>query len=179
MAIRGVEAVLLCEDGAQVSLASKYLRRLGFRPHDVRIRPIAGGRGAGEQFVRQQDPREVQEHRRRAKKERTTLLMVFTDADTLSVAERFNRVIGDTDEPTHQEMIVVLISKRNVETWFECLLAGIADEETDYKGKHYSTENAAETLWQCSRPNRPIPTGFVPSLARAISELRRVEALRR
>lgn len=131
----------------------------------------------GEQFVRTQYPKEVEEHRRRVKKERATVLVAVTDADVLSVPDRLARVTSGAEAPLPQELITILIPKRNIETWFRCLLRSEADEETDYKGNEYDIRGAATELWRHARSGAPLAAGVVPSLARAIGELRRIENL--
>lgn len=179
MAIRGVEAILLCEDVAQANLLRNYLYCAGLTRHEVRLRPIPGGRGAGEQFVRQEFAKEVAEQRRRIKKIRKTVLVAATDADRLSVAERLARVTEEAGEVADGEMITILIPKRNTETWIRCLRGEAADEETDFKYAESgaSAAESAKALHGYTRRRATSAPNFVPSLMRAISELRRIEML--
>jgi hypothetical protein len=115
-------------------------------------------------------------------RQRKTALVVATDADLRPVAQRENELAAALQATGEQprgetEAIVLLIPKRNVETWICCLTGERVDEVTDYKNRRGIDDMikpTAEALYQWSRPRHVIPTNCVPSLQRAFPELRRL-----
>jgi hypothetical protein len=114
--------VILCEDlQSQVFIRRALLRR-GVDSRRIRLVDLPSGRGAGEQYVRQQYPGEVEAHRSQAA-HMAAALVVHLDADPgHTVADR-HRQLGDAlaeaeQSPRQpQERIAHLVPKRNIETW--------------------------------------------------------------
>lgn len=135
MARRGVEFTILCEDVQQQVFIRKFLRRhpdwTAYRR--IRLLPLPSGEGAGEQYVREQYPIEVEalrtSHHARA-------LMVMVDADLLAVEERYQQlaVALEAHSPGRprcpEEPIALLVPKRTVETWIYYLLEKDQGTET-------------------------------------------------
>ena len=179
---RIAEVVLLVEDARQRDLVRHYLRRAHNSSYrNIRVRPLPSGRGSGEQYVREKYPSEVKEYRTQMHRRRTALV-VATDADLRPAAQRENELAAALETTGEQprgetEAIVLLIPKRNVETWICCLTGERVDEVTDYKNRRGIDDMirpAAGALYQWSRPRQVIPTDCVPSLQRAFPELRRL-----
>src|ERR1700691_2439910 len=127
---------ILAEDRRQQQLIFRYLRRIGLEIHAMRLPPSAG---SGEQWVREQFPKELNEYRSRSARAETKLIAV-TDADTLSVEERLAQLDGRLRDDgvdlvrTDIEQVARLIPKRNIETWLLCLNGDVVEEgEKDYK----------------------------------------------
>ena len=80
---------------------------------------------------------------------------------------------------THEILtpIVVLIPKRNVETWIRALLGDAVDEDTDYKSPAPSStdiRSAAANLYEWTRPSAQPPDSAPASLKSSISEWRKI-----
>ena len=177
--------IVLVEDERHEMLVRRYLRRRGMG-REVRIVPFPAGRGSAEQWVRNRFAVEVSayRHRRDGKKAQTELI-VMTDADTLSVDERITQsgeALREAEvEPVGaNEAIAQLIPKRNVETWILCLHGENVEELRDYKGTRDDwnelISEASATLHQWTRPKAAAPGHCIDSLARAITQLRRLES---
>jgi len=112
---------------------------------------------------------------------------VAIDADTETVLHHHQQLAGcltgaNQNDRTPKESIVLLVPKRNIETWILCLSGkivdgSIVDETTDYK-KASEIERqlrpAAVTLAEWSRPSARIPEYCVPSLRNGLTELKRI-----
>lgn len=173
-------AAVLAEDSRHQQFARFYLKRRGI--HDIRFLPLPSGRGSGEQFVRKNYAKEVQDHRLRAARAKKSFV-VLIDADNNSVAQRHKHLADELamaalDARTDIERIAHLIPKRHIETWILCLNGEAVDEETSYRARTIDpTEvaSAAETLFTWSRRNADIPLHRIPSLASAIPEVQRLD----
>src|SRR5579863_8537599 len=119
------EVIILAEDQTQQRLAYWYLRRLGLNRHVIRSGPLPGGKGSGEQRVRQNYTNSVHAYRTKSMNADTALI-VMIDADTNTVKERLGQLSTTLKDAGLQpiskgEKIAHLIPKRNVETWILCL----------------------------------------------------------
>jgi len=174
--------VILAEDHRHQRFAYRYLQRLNVRPHEIYFEPLPSGRGCGEQWVRERYAKAVAAYRQRSTKA-ISALVVFIDADTGDVDRRIRQFHAGLeqhrlDRPSETERIVHLILCRNMETWILCLHGAVVDEQTDYSREPQIDEKipgAAVTLFHWSRPNTVFPSHCVPSLQRAIPELRRLD----
>jgi hypothetical protein len=177
------QIILLCEDDAHQRLALEYMKRCGINTRDVV--PRVGSRmqkGSGKQWVIQEFPRQLHASRQRSSRART-LLVVLVDADEDTVAHReqslWDRVSSAGYDPRrHDDPIVLLIPRWHVETWIRALLGQAVDEDQQYKVWGFPSRDqmktAAQTAYQWARENAtPGPT-CVPSLARALSEWRKI-----
>lgn len=179
---RPSRVTVLAEDRRQQQLIFRYLRRIGLEIHAMRL--LLPSAGSGEQWVREQFPKELSEYRRRSARAETKLIAV-TDADTLSVEERLAQLDGRLRDDgvdlvrMDNEQVVRLIPRRNVETWLLCLNGIVVEEGEDYKKTRHDWDDliqpAANTLYAWTRPNARIPDQCVPSLRHAIGELRRLD----
>lgn len=68
---------VLAEDRRQQQLIFRYLRRIGLEIHAMRL--LLPSAGSGEQWVREQFPKELSEYRSRSARTETKLIAV-TDA---------------------------------------------------------------------------------------------------
>ena len=119
MSDRVSETILLCEDDAQERLVRSYLKKCGLYTVPPFLIPINASRqvhGGNVSWVLNEFPRQLEACRRRHAAHAKTLLIVVADADDLPAAERrsqFDGSIGGADA----DFLVVLIPRRNIETW--------------------------------------------------------------
>jgi hypothetical protein len=155
---------------------------MGYETHHIRVEPLPGGRGSGEQWVRERYAMAVKAHRQRSARAKTALIVAI-DADTGDVGRclrQLREALEHAELPPRAagEVIVHLIPKRNVETWVLCLTGRTVDEDTDYRaeaGVDGMIATAALTLFDWSRVNVAPPAHCVASLVAALPELRRIE----
>lgn len=158
--------VILVEDVEQQNLVFRFLERCD---HSITYRRCRFERaakrsgGSGEQFVRNQYPAEVKEHRRRVGKGASALLVVMVDADMQTTHERA-LLLSDAlraagmDERRENEPIVVLIPKRHVETWIRALLGDHVDEVKDYTRPTPTPKEIKDAAAKLHEWTRPSPT---------------------
>ncbi len=176
------KVIVILEDDRHKQLIYRFLVRLGFEAHDMRIERSPLGSGSGENWVRRRFAREVKAYRSRNRHAQTALIVVV-DADMNTVQERLtqlDRALAEDDQSAidHDEQVVRLIPKRNVETWILCLNMENVDEVTDYKTSRPDWSNliqrAALSLFAWSRPNYQVSTSCVASLQAGLNELKRL-----
>ena len=182
MADRIARIIILIEDLNQENLLRRYLLRLGHDTRTMDFKRLPQGRGSGEQFVREKYASEVRAIRSQLAKTKACLI-AMVDADAGSVDDRrqqLERELRDAGEALRApaEPILNLIPKRNVETWVLCLNSKVVDEVTDYRRDAavdaQSIKQAAEVLFDWSRPNTALPTHCVPSLQDCLPEFGRI-----
>lgn len=170
--------IILCEDVQHESFARRTLKYLGAKGQPRVVR-APGGRGSGEQWVRNRYPLEVKALRG-GHVERT--LVVVVDADTSTVAERRSQLdlaLTSAGHPSRApgERIILLIPRRNVETWIAALETQpptLLDESSEFP-RLSGEESACDPMCRqladlCSRR-----AGLdQPSLAEACLEWRKV-----
>lgn len=135
---RHAEIVVLCEDKVHWSFVSRHLKKRGFNHRQFRSVVAPEGRGSGAAFVLREFARRVRAHRAKASFQLSRALVTVVDADVREVGERlrdFDQQLAaeGLDLRGEQELICLLVPKRNIETWI-CFLLGVdVDERTDYK----------------------------------------------
>jgi hypothetical protein len=175
------QAIVLAEDARQAQFARRYLLKIGYSKHAIRIASLPGGRGCGEQWVREHYAKEVKAYRARSTRARTALLVAI-DADTDSTENRSRQLdnalrASGLDQRTAGEAISHFIPKRNIETWVLCLCGETVDEETDYSRRDVEQliGPSAITFFGWTRENTTLPPHCVLSLSAAIPEAKRLE----
>lgn len=159
---------VLAEDRQQQNFIYHWLVNRGVERGKIDKLALPAGRGAGEQYVRLNYRREVEQIRRRSYLK--LVLVVVIDADTGTLDERV-RELDEQVERQADERVVLAIPRRNIETWIHYLCSPTADEVTDYKPKTASEcHEAARKLASL----REAPEGAPDSLQRFFQELRRV-----
>lgn len=81
------------------------------------------------------------------------------------------------EERADDELIVVLIPKRHVETWIQALLGNQVDEVTDYTRPTPTTKDikhAAAELFAWTRPAATRGATSPPSLTASLPEWRKI-----
>ncbi|RLC29679.1 MAG: hypothetical protein DRH37_07030 [Deltaproteobacteria bacterium] len=125
MSRRKINLLIVCEDLQQSTFARRYLIKRGFNQRKIRVKHNPSGRGAGEQFVRQQLIQEIKLHRRqRSYGKGGNTLIAMIDADKMSVQERLNQIDKELTSAGLEsikldEKIGIFVPKRNIETWIE------------------------------------------------------------
>jgi hypothetical protein len=181
MSKRFAEIVILCEDRQQEVFVRRYLHGLGYSNRRIRVAPYPAGRGSGEQFVRQNYPKEVKELRRRAKHLHVGLVVVI-DADTSTVPQRLQQLDAELQQSglsprADDERIALLVPRRNIETWIHYLLGNPVDEDTVYPKlpRESDCQPAVARLLAIRSSGWQLPDDCPPSLREGCAELRRLE----
>ena len=172
--------ILIVEDDLHQQFIWRYLRKLGFNAHAIRILKSPSGRGSAEQWVRARFPIEVETCRRR---QAGTKLIVLIDADIHTIHQRLEQLdqaLGEAEAVAMNPAdLVRLVPKRNIETWILCLNGETVDGEQDYKRTRDDWTDlvrpAVDTLHDWTRPNATLPPLCVASLRTGIPELRKLE----
>lgn len=178
------QVILLVEDSRHQQFTLKYLSRLGFNPHSIRVKMSPSGAGSAEQWVREQFPIEFEECRIRHARAGTRLIVVI-DADARSVQQRIQeldlalREARLSTASSNTANVVRLIPKRNIETWILCLNNRTVDETANYKNAQNDwaklIADATPTLYAWTRQNAEVPASCVESLRLGLSELKKLE----
>jgi len=132
---RRVQLVLLCEDRQHEAFARRFLNTMGWETRAMRVEKAPGGRGAGEQFVRERYPVELKAHRSRPV---TQALVVLIDGDSEGPVARLQRLDqacreAGLRERTSEERVAVFIPTWNIETWLAYLDGDrVGEEKPDY-----------------------------------------------
>ncbi len=131
------EMIILCEDKQQEVFLRRYLIKNGINSRRIRVRAVPAGSGSGEQWVREEYPKEMREHRSRATRLHIGLV-VMQDADQRSSNES-SRELEEQLKASGQsprsvaERVGLFFPRRNIETWIEFLNTGSpADEKKRY-----------------------------------------------
>jgi hypothetical protein len=180
MARRGVQVVLICEDGEHERFARFALLELGFHRRELRFFLSPSGRGAAEQWVRQRYAEEVRAHRRKAGYRQVGLVVVI-DADEETVAGRERRLANELrhskqQERKERERIAHWIPRRHIETWVAFLRDQSVDERMDCKGlvDARAYRPATRTFVEIYREPKRHPVALLPSLAHGLNETNRL-----
>lgn len=133
--IRRVQIVLLCEDTQHEACLRRFLSAMGWETRAMRVEKAPGGRGAADQFVLQQFPRELNAHRTRHASQAFVTMM---DGDRYGVDARLEQLnqacrAGNIDVRNPGERVAVFTPTWNIETWFAYLDGATVDEtRSDY-----------------------------------------------
>lgn len=174
----GVRIVLLCEDSQTDSFVRQFLKPRNFRSRDITTIPLPGGSQSGEQWVRHRFPGELQAIRRK----RSAYLIVVTDADTRSTAERRRQLDAECERRNipvrnKRDPALVIVPRRNIETWLAYLAGDEVDEAARYprlKRERDCTAHAKNLHRMChtaQKLDKPAP----PSLREACEEYQRLQ----
>lgn len=174
---RRVQLVLLCEDNQHEAFARRFLNAIGWETRAMRVEKAPGGRGAGEQFVRERFPLELKAHRSRPVSQ---ALVILIDGDHHGVASRLHQldqacrdagVAGRADE----ERVAIIIPTWNIETWLAYLDGEqVGEDRSGYPrlSRERDCQRHVEALVRMCRAGElrdPAP----PSLKAACGEYRR------
>jgi hypothetical protein len=173
-----VQVVILCEERQQEVFARYFLVSCGVDRHRIRINICPKGKMAGEQYVREQYPKEVRAYRSRSNYQ-TVGIVVVTDADVRTVAGKFHELEGGLEGDCQakrqaQERVALLIPKRNIETWIHYLW-GESVNETDIYRRLDREGNCEPIVSKLARkPSYTLTASTPSSLREACEEIRRI-----
>lgn len=186
MGDRIVSLVILAEDQRSANFLRRYVGQLGNRVNQRQIRVLCCPQGSGEQFVRQQYPKEVKEQRRCvAGGIRRAALIVHVDADTDTVASEHQTLAAElirsrSGARESHERIAIVVPKRHIETWLHGLSGAVVTEDQNCKRELRDHDSkigyAAEALFRLTRANAVSPPANLQALTVAVPELRRLES---
>jgi len=165
-----VQVVLLCEDQAHETFVRRFLRNRGFKSGEIRTLPLPDGSQSGEQWVRSRYPDELKAIRSR----RNAYLLVVTDADQHTTALRKRALDQEcdrrgVDRRTADEPVLVIVPRRNIETWCEYVDGRDVDETTNYPKRFVAKQHRelADALYRmCHEQQRlvePVPRSLAES----------------
>ncbi|WP_419942087.1 hypothetical protein [Candidatus Palauibacter sp.] len=125
--------VLLCEDRQTDLFVRRFLGHRNFRGRDITTCKLAAGGGFGEHLVRKQFPGQLKAIRGRQE----AFLVVVIDADTGTTAARRCQLSEECTKcgiagPGAVDRVVVVVPRRNIETWFKYLGGDEVDETIRY-----------------------------------------------
>ena len=174
----GVSITLLCEDSQTDAFVRRFLRRRNFGSRDIRTLPLPGGRQSGEQWVRERFPDELRAIRGR----KNAYLIVVTDADKYSTEARRAQLDAECEEKQiprrgDGDPVLVIVPRRNIETWLAYLGSGTAvEEDRSYprlKRERDCADHAANLYRMCHEEQR-LDEAAPPSLREACDEYRKL-----
>ena len=173
----GVRIVLLCEDSQTDAFVRRFLKRRNFAGRDIETLPLPSGRQSGEQWVRERYPDELKAIRGK----QNAYLIVVTDADADSIAARRAQLNAECDEKqvprrNDRDPVLVIVPRRNIETWLAYLGGKEVDETTTYprlKPERLCVTHANELYRMCHEAKR-LDEGAPPSLREACEEYPRL-----
>ncbi|RYZ39852.1 MAG: hypothetical protein EOO71_18445 [Myxococcaceae bacterium] len=184
MSSSGSEYVILCEDRQSQVFIERALKHRGVKPRRIRSLPLPSmvGGGAGEQYVREKTPEQVQSHRAHVTFQRTALI-IHLDADPANSVQDRRQQLDDALRAQQQppigadERIARLIPKRNIETWIHSYLDGSPVDEVQaypkYSGNESACWPAAEAFADDAQRSSPVLQA-PPSLNEGLAEFRRI-----
>ena len=130
-----IEIVVLCEDLQQQTFAYRFLKKAGMINGKFRAEVNYKGRGSGENYVRKNFVTQLKYYRSR---QATSVLIVIIDGDTKGVKARMEELKQECNvhkEPFRRdnEVVMIAIPTRNIETWIYYLEGNAVDESTSYR----------------------------------------------
>jgi len=182
---RRVQLVLLCEDRQHETFVRQFLKKMGWEKSvgRIRVKIAPPGKGAAEQFVRNEYPIELKEHRR-VRNRVATALIVVRDGDNQGLVYRVQELSKACElhgiEPRQDdEAVAIVIPTWNIETWIAYLTGETVDEtKSDYPRlqRQRDCRPQVEALVEMCR-HREFRQPLPQSLKTACEECRRLVSL--
>jgi len=171
---RRVQLVLLCEDSQHEAFSRRFLREMGWDTRAIRVEKAPGGRGAGEQFVRERYPVELNAHRSRHVSQ---ALVVVIDGDSEGVAARLRQLDqacreAAIPERTPNEAVALFVPTWSIETWLAYLDGeSVAEDRSGYPrlARQRECQGNVDELARMCRAGR-LRQPALPSLEAACGE---------
>ena len=130
--MKPAQVIVLCEDKQQQVFVRRFMKSK--TNHPIRMISPPQGRGSGEQFVREQYPRQL-----RALRAATVnaVLIVMIDGDAAGLVGRIRQLdescrLSRITPRTDADRVVLLVPERNIETWLAYLDGTTVDDATNY-----------------------------------------------
>lgn len=183
MSARRVKIVLLCEDSQHEAFVRRFLKGMGWNVREIRVEKSPSAGGSAEQWVRENFPRELKLYRQRRQRAASALIAVI-DADNQEVQERINefeRVCNSQQVSfrTDGEEVVIVVPKRNIETWIHFLDGNKVNERTVYpkldreRGCKSAVDNLVK-LCKTTGLGRDAPQAFIAACNEYRTRIRRL-----
>ena len=175
--------MILAEDKCQQRFAYWWAKAHGFKSGEIDPRPLPGSkRGAGDDWVRDHFPSELQTIRQRHSGA-WCWLIVLTDADRESTQHRRDQLseaaaAGGMARPGPGDPVSILLPKRNIETWVRALEAELVDEQSDYHRDSKRNPGICKDAGRALGKARDADDGWPPSLREGLRELAKLQAAR-
>ncbi len=165
--LKPLRFTVLCEDRAHQRLLRLYLNERGVENGRITFLDLPDGRGSGEQHVREKFQHAVHTHRTRGWENRALLVMVDGD----KTPDRKEQLLSRLSAPrTPEERIVILVPRRNLETWLAFFRDGgtVDEEETDYTHHSFSKNDfrkaVQDMVIQCHQSGFSVPSSFLDAV---------------
>jgi len=175
-----VRVVVLSEDRQTESFIRRFLKLRTFDKRHIVFKMCPRAKSAGEQWVRERFPVELQAYRSRSRRAKTCLI-VASDADVKTVEERIKSLKNEckkaeVDFRKEGEHVAFIIPRRNIETWLAYLRKETFDEETKYKKYEYEShcQPQINQLDKMCQQQQFTPHPPPPSLESACKEFKRI-----
>ncbi len=169
--------VLLCEDQDTNRFVRRFLSHRNFKARDTHTVALPDGRQSGEQWVRTRYPAELKAIRGR----QNAFLLAVVDADNRTTTARRSQLDQECDKQgvpnrTSEEPVIVIVPRRNIETWFAYLDGVSVDETTKYSRRSPKDHHAlADNLYQMCHERQQLVEPVPSSLDEACLEYRKLK----
>ena len=178
---QAAQIVILAEDVRHRKIINRYLRSKGYSPHQIRILlpDVLHRQTAGLTFIRTEYAIQIKALREVLTK-RSTYLIVVADADDGTFEDRITDLdarLTAFSQPNRSEAepILLIVPRRNVETWMYFIAGNSVDEETDYNPQCRSFDDGQWAANFVKFARNPLPQSCPDSLRRACqTELPRI-----
>ena len=162
---RPAQITIRCEDLQTATFIRYFFMQRGWKGHDFRVLPLPGGTKSGEQYVREQFPRQIRAYRSRCNHISSIALVAAVDADTLSISKRRQQIESACSDsgiasPAKNERILLVVPKRNIETWRVYLQGVTVNERDQYpklRGRESECLTEAQRLHDMCLRNELVP----------------------
>ena len=172
-----VRVVLLCEDRQTDSFVRRFLSLRSFASRDIDTRPLTE-KGSAEQLVRKRYPKELKAIRVR----RNAFLIVIIDADACSTDARRAQLDEECERQgipkrMPHDPVIIMVPRRNIETWLEYLRGEEIDETTAYRKLRRESDCAplARELYRMCYQEQKLAEPAPPSLLEACQEYQKLK----
>ena len=169
--------VLLCEDADTDRFVRRFLSHRNFKARDIHTVELPHGKQSGEQWVRTRYPAELKAIRRR----QNTFLLAVVDADNQTTEARRSQLDQECDEQgvprrSSAEPVIVMVPRRNIETWFAYSEGQPVDETKAYARRPPEDQRSfADELYRMCHETQHLVEPVPPSLAEACLEYRKLQ----
>ena len=174
----GVSITLLCEDSQTDAFVRRFLKHRNFRGRDIHTVSLPSGRQSGEQWVREQYPKELGAIRGR----QGAYLVVVTDADAYSTEARRTQLDAacDMEQVPRREdgdPVLMIVPRRNIETWLAYLGGTAVDEFKRYPRLRREGDcvTHANILYRMCHETQRLDEAAPSSLQEACEEYRKLQ----
>ena len=172
----GVRVISLCEDLQTDVFVRRFLRRR-FPRREFRPLVPPPGSQSGEQWVREQYPDQL----RAIRGKKDAYLIVVIDADKGTTSRRRAQLDAACDDKrvprrSASDPVLIVVPRRNIETWFAYLGGATVDEETEYPRlqRERDCDPHANRLYAMCHEAQRLDEGAPPSLQEACEEYGRL-----